>query len=415
MLGQVVHKQGIDLERGYERAALVGRAGSIRVPVEEQAQVVAAARDRPQRLVYVWRDRLGIDAAEVRVALGMQLGDADPTTGEQTRHPRRSGAEERIHKQIHVRGAEAVQIDVAADERAVGVERVVTFDQAGRLGIGERPALDGRPGTGGDARLDVGQHLRTGCRARGRLDLEAVVGPGVVAGGDNDARRGPTLDYLERGHLRRQGVVGKDDRNPVTQHDLGGGCGEVLAGEAAVVGEDDAAGLISGRDHVLGHGLGTASNVDERVVVADLGAPAIGAKDDPGEVRRATRHDLWGAQSFSSSLAAEARLALASSSAILRTSCECSAEHTSRASGVSTTMMPRSPMVTTRRPSDSTRLSVEPMSRRLPKPTVTPGVDSLGASLQASRRAAQVPRSLQPTFMGTTATAPSREAGSMTA
>jgi hypothetical protein len=42
-----------------------------------------------------------------------------------------------------------------------------------------------------------------------RLDLEAVVGPGVVAGGDDDAGRGLPLDDLERGHLRRHGPGAK--------------------------------------------------------------------------------------------------------------------------------------------------------------------------------------------------------------
>ena len=58
-------------------AALVGRAGAVRVAVEQQAQVVAAAGEDAERLVDVRPDRLRVDAAEVRVALLVDLGDPD--------------------------------------------------------------------------------------------------------------------------------------------------------------------------------------------------------------------------------------------------------------------------------------------------------------------------------------------------
>ncbi len=89
MLNQVVHEQGVDLQRGYERAAFVGGSGPIRVAIEEQAQVVPALRDRAEGFIDVGRDRLRVDAAEVRIALGMQLRDTDSTPGQQPRDPRR--------------------------------------------------------------------------------------------------------------------------------------------------------------------------------------------------------------------------------------------------------------------------------------------------------------------------------------
>ena len=39
---------------------------------------------------------------------------------------------------------ERVEVDRPADEPLVALERVEALDQAGRLGVGERPALDGR-------------------------------------------------------------------------------------------------------------------------------------------------------------------------------------------------------------------------------------------------------------------------------
>ena len=69
VLEQVVHEQAHDLELVDERALLVGRAGAIRVTVEQQAEVVAAAGEDAQRLVDVGPDGLRVDAAEPRVAL----------------------------------------------------------------------------------------------------------------------------------------------------------------------------------------------------------------------------------------------------------------------------------------------------------------------------------------------------------
>ena len=79
MLGQVVHEQAGHLELVNEVALLVGRTGAIRVAVEEHAELVPVADDLRQRLVDVRADRLGVHAAEVRVALLVDLVDADAT------------------------------------------------------------------------------------------------------------------------------------------------------------------------------------------------------------------------------------------------------------------------------------------------------------------------------------------------
>ncbi len=101
-----------------------------------------------------------------------------------------------------------------------------------------------------------------------------------MAGCDDDAGRGPALDDLERGHLGRNRLAGEDYRDVVGQDHLGGGGREMLAGETAVVSEDDATSPIAALHDVLGHGLGATADVRERVVVGDLGSPAVRAEDD---------------------------------------------------------------------------------------------------------------------------------------
>ena len=213
MLGQVVHQQPGDLELVDEVALLVGRPGPVGVAVEEQAQVVAAAGQDAERLVHVRPDRLGVDPAEVRIALGVDLVDPDLAAGQQARQPVGPGAVHRVDQDAHVGGLEGVDVDRPPDVLLVALVRVVPVDQAGRLGVGERAARDRRPAVRGDRRLEDGQDLRAGGRAGRRLDLEAVVGPGVVAGRDHDAGRGcparrprtTTSGSARRGGRRRPG------------------------------------------------------------------------------------------------------------------------------------------------------------------------------------------------------------------
>ena len=53
VLEQVVHEQAHDLQLVDERALLVGRTGAVRVAVQQQPEVVAAAGQDAQRLVDV--------------------------------------------------------------------------------------------------------------------------------------------------------------------------------------------------------------------------------------------------------------------------------------------------------------------------------------------------------------------------
>ena len=115
-----------------------------------------------------------------------------------------------------------------------------------------------------------------------------------MARGDDDSGGRTSLDHLERGHLRRQRALCEDDRNVVGQNDFSGGGGEMLAGEAPVVGEDDALALLAARDHPFRDGLGAPAHVDKGVVVGDLRPPAVRTEGDPGRlvVGRAAAQDF---------------------------------------------------------------------------------------------------------------------------
>ncbi len=285
MLRQIVGQQAEDLERRDEGAAFVGETGPIGVAVEEQAQVVPAAGQLRQGGVHVGRDRLRVHAAEVRVPLRVDLGDTDPAARQEPRDPARPRAVERIHQHVKVGGGQTIQIHVRADELHVAGVRVEALQQTRGLGFGEGPPGNRFARVGGQHCLDRGEHLGAGRRARGRLDLEAVVRPGVVAGSDDDSGRRLPLDDLERGHLRRHGLGRQRNRDRVRQDDFGGGGGEVLAHEAAVVGDDDPLGLLAALQHVFGHRPSTAADVVEREVLGYPCPPAVRPKDDPGRLR----------------------------------------------------------------------------------------------------------------------------------
>ena len=145
MLREVVHQQAGHLELVEERAALVGRAGPVGVAVEQQAEVVAARGEDPERLVDVRADRLRVDAAEERVALLVDLVDAEPPAGQQPRQPAAPGAPHRVDQDRRVGRLERVEVDGPPDEPLVALERVEPLDEPGRLRVGERPPLEADP------------------------------------------------------------------------------------------------------------------------------------------------------------------------------------------------------------------------------------------------------------------------------
>ncbi len=154
MLEHVVHQQAVALQLVDEDALLVHGTGAVGVAVEQQAQVVAALADACQRLVDVWPDGLGIDAAEPGVALAVQLVDDDPATGQQAADPAGARAVQRVDQHAHVGSLEGLEVERATHEGLVADVRVEALDIARRLGLVEGTPWWRLVGTGGDDRLD---------------------------------------------------------------------------------------------------------------------------------------------------------------------------------------------------------------------------------------------------------------------
>ena len=232
------------------------------------------------------RMRFGVDPAEVGVAFLVDLVDSDPAAGEQARQPAAAGPPHRVDQDRHVGPLQRVEVDRPADEPLVTLERVVALDQAGGLGVGERPPGDADPAVDRESRLDDRQDLGPG-RGSGRgLDLEAVVHPRVVAGGDDDPGCRSPFDHLVRGHLGRHGVDREGDTDVVSEQDLGRGHREVFGREAPVIGDDDALGRLPAACHVRGDAIGAAPDIVVGELVGDARAPAIGPEDDRRGRRR---------------------------------------------------------------------------------------------------------------------------------
>ena len=112
------------------------------------------------------------------------------------------------------------------------------------------------------------------------LDLEAVVGPRVVAGRDDDAGPGVQLSGEEAADLGRDGLGRREGANVVRGKDLDAGAREVLGREASIVAHDHATLGGTGLLQVLGNAARAAADVVERVVLGDGGAPAVGSELD---------------------------------------------------------------------------------------------------------------------------------------
>ncbi len=243
MLQQVVHEQAHHLQLVDERALLVGRTRAVRVTVEQQAQVVAAAGQDAERLVDVRPDRLRVDAAEERVALRVDLVDLDLAAAQEARDPARARPPHRLHQDAHVGClSQAFELERPLDVALVAVERVEELDpacrQRPRRRAGARASRSRR--SAADRALERRQDLRSGRGPGLRLDLEPVVGPRVMGGGDDDAARGAALHDLVRDHLGRHGAARESDGDVGGEQDLGRGLGEELAREAPVVADHDA-------------------------------------------------------------------------------------------------------------------------------------------------------------------------------
>ena len=137
MLGEVVHQEAGDLELVDEGAAFIGGARPVSVPVEEQAEVVAAAGQNRQGLVDVRTDRLGVDPAEIGVPLLVDLVDPDAPSAQQAGDPAAPGAPHRVHEDRQVRRPQGVEIERPPHEPLVSLERIEPLDEPGGLGVVE--------------------------------------------------------------------------------------------------------------------------------------------------------------------------------------------------------------------------------------------------------------------------------------
>src|SRR5207249_1509084 len=139
---QVPHEQRIRGERGDERALLIGETGAVGVAIDRESDVGALLWDPREELVDVRRDRLGVHAAEVRVALRMQLDDARLPAAEQTREVAARAAKERLAHDRVAGGAERVEVEELRDACEVVGRGVEDLDETLRLRVIELHAFD---------------------------------------------------------------------------------------------------------------------------------------------------------------------------------------------------------------------------------------------------------------------------------
>jgi hypothetical protein len=286
---QVPVQQAVDLELVDEYPFLGGHAHPIGITIEGDTDVRAPARDLLQPLVHVGADRFRVEAAEVGIALGVELAHGEPPVPQQPSEPAGARPVQRLDQHTLVGRPDAIQVDDALQlvaEARVGVE---LLDQAGgnRLAVGAawgqlvlRVLVHGG--------LDGGQHLGRGRPTGVGLDLEAVVGPWVVAGGDDDAGPRVQLPREEAAHLGGH-RLGRDEGADVLRgQNLDAGTREVLGGEAAVVADDHPTVGGARLLEVLGHPTRAAPHVVEGVVLGDGRAPAIGPELDLGHAKVGT-------------------------------------------------------------------------------------------------------------------------------
>ena len=130
-LEQVPVQQAVDLQLVDEDALLGRHADPIRVAIEGDPDVGAPARDLLQPLVDVGADRLGVDAAEERVALGVELADRQAAVAE------RGGCTSRRRSRTGSRRARAA--------RRRGCARCRRCSRAGRGTAGTASNVSTRP------------------------------------------------------------------------------------------------------------------------------------------------------------------------------------------------------------------------------------------------------------------------------
>jgi len=101
-----------------------------------------------------------------------------------------------------------------------------------------------------------------------------------VAGGDGDCAGRRLVDDSIADNGRRRNPWGQKHSHAVAGEDFGGGGGEFLRGEAAVVADDEPPAGDSGLLGIVGDALGAEADVGKGEVLSDDGAPAVGTELD---------------------------------------------------------------------------------------------------------------------------------------
>ena len=141
-LEQVPHEQRVEGQRRNERALLVRQPGAVSVAVDGQADVGPLRGYAREEFVDVRRDRLGIHAAKVGIALGVQLDDLRLPSAEKPREIASGAAEERLADDAVASGTEGLEVEELADPREIVGRRVEDLNKTLGLGVVVLHALD---------------------------------------------------------------------------------------------------------------------------------------------------------------------------------------------------------------------------------------------------------------------------------
>src|SRR2546428_12537463 len=98
------------------------------VAAQREAQVEPATGEHAQCLVDVRANGLRVDAAEIRVPLLVDLRYTDLSASEQARQPSGTRSPHGLHQDVHVRGANGVQVDRPSQEPLVARVRIAALD-----------------------------------------------------------------------------------------------------------------------------------------------------------------------------------------------------------------------------------------------------------------------------------------------
>ena len=132
-----------------------------------------AGRDPGQRLVDVRPDRLGVDPPKYGLrSLWISVIRIRPSRSRRGIQPEPTPYSGSTRREVG--GLQLVEVDRPADELLVALEQVEALDQPGRLGVGQRPALDRRAAVLRDRRLEDRQDVAARGRPLGALTLKPL-------------------------------------------------------------------------------------------------------------------------------------------------------------------------------------------------------------------------------------------------